>query len=306
MVLGKNVHAYIVANILLLPLINLNSEIVELVVNIIAAIGIMTVGLAHGAIDNLLYGVQPGQSSRSFSIRYTSVIIGFSLLWLVFPNIAMLLFLVTSAYHFGQSQHIEYNLQPLVYSRALFLVWGGIILQLLFYFHGHEILALGDIHTQIIPVLNHLIYYALHYLILFVSVYVLLFAKMLHANQQPAYHFFKELYILGIITTSMYLFHGFLSATLFFVFIHSLKVMFQEFEHARNNWSVTSIIDFLRLFIPLSVASIAIVAVVILCIYSLEFSHLVSYILIILLSSVTVPHSFVMDKFYAVMFINNE
>jgi Brp/Blh family beta-carotene 15,15'-monooxygenase len=217
----------------------------------------------------------------------------------------MFIFLTTSAYHFGQTQFVGYNFKSLWGSKMIFFIWGGLIFLLLFYFNGNEILALEEVHSQYIPVLEHVILYASYYLVLFASVYFLLSFVLFSTKQQTVSLFFKEFFTLLLVAASMYLFSAFVAFALFFVLMHSLKVMTQEFEYSKNKWSVNTILDFLHLIKPISIVSIAIISFVLIIAYSFQLEHLITYMMIILLSSVTIPHSFVMEKFYDYFVIKN-
>ncbi len=277
----------------------------ELIIHILAAVGIMTLGLAHGAIDNILFGVQPGRSNWNFITGYIFIIFLFAMLWVFFPNVALLLFLLTSSYHFGQSQFVEYNFQPRLLSKGLFFTWGGIVLLCMFHFKGQEVLSLQEVHFQQLPVLDHLIEYALYYLIGLAGTYSLIILTVTYLNKFPISLLLKETYILGLLACSMYVFSAFLAFSLFFVLLHSLKVIAQEFEHSKKKLRITSVQQFIRLFLPLTLGSFLGIAVILLFVYQLDIHYLLPYILLILLSSITIPHSFVMEKFYGTISSNN-
>jgi beta-carotene 15,15'-dioxygenase len=71
---------------------------------------ILILGISHGALDNIkgkkllkLFGYK-----SSFSFYFIYVLISFLIiiLWLVFPNIILLLFLIVASYHFGKEDTI--------------------------------------------------------------------------------------------------------------------------------------------------------------------------------------------------------
>lgn len=297
-ILKPNIFIYIASNFLLLHLVSLQSAITNQVIHALCALGILTLGIAHGSIDNILYGVKPGRSNIVFIIRYVLVVGLFGLVWIFFPNVAFLLFLLVSSYHFGQSQFVEYNLKPKFLSKCLYMLWGALILLLMFHFNGAELLELQASEYQFYPALSHIIYYSYHYLVTCSVLYGILFFGLTYLNQLSLQFFFKESYVLLLVVCSMYLFPAFIAFSLFFVWIHSFKVILQEFEYCKRQLNIKKIWEFIRLFLPLTVVSLLGTLCIVLLVFQFGEAHFLPNILLILLSCLTIPHSFVMDKFY--------
>ena len=72
-------------------------------------IGLFFLGIPHGAIDHLLesrnFDTKP---TSNFIIKYVSAAAIYLILWLVLPNLALVFFLVYSAWHFGQGDINEW------------------------------------------------------------------------------------------------------------------------------------------------------------------------------------------------------
>ena len=70
--------------------------------------GLITVGIPHGGADRLIAIKTSGRhnlnfSSQRFTLVYCGQILLFFLFFYLFPHLAILLFLLLSAYHFGET-----------------------------------------------------------------------------------------------------------------------------------------------------------------------------------------------------------
>lgn len=297
-----NILIYIASNFLLLHFVNLDSEITNNVIHGLCALGILTLGIAHGAIDNLLYGVKAGKSNVNFIIKYLVIIAAFALIWIFFPSLAFLLFLVVSAYHFGQSQFAEYKLKSKTLAKTLFFTWGGIVLLLMLYFNGEEIRSYQTGYLDFYLTLNHLTTFSSYYLLGFLSIFVFTLTYVVIYERISLQSLLKEGYILCLIACSMYIFPVFIAFSLFFVWMHSLQVITQELDYCKEKLRIANLKDFIRLFLPLTIVSILATAAILLFVVGFNMEQYIPYILLILLSCVTIPHSFVMERFYTKLF----
>lgn len=68
--------------------------------------GLLLVGIPHGALDYLLIKKQ-NKSLVSFIIKYLLIIAAYLVIWCFFPMISLIIFLVFSCFHFGESEIVE-------------------------------------------------------------------------------------------------------------------------------------------------------------------------------------------------------
>jgi hypothetical protein len=101
------------------------------------------------------------------------------------------------------------------------------------------------------------------------------------------------------------LFSAFIAFSLFFVCLHSLKVMFQEYFYCKEKLQLNSVYQFVRLLLPLTIISLMGIIFILIVVFKFDKLDLIPYILLILLSCITIPHSFVMEKFYSLPFTKN-
>jgi lycopene beta-cyclase len=79
--------------------------------NIIFFIGLMGVGIPHGAVDHLLEtGGLKTRPNLNFILRYLGAAFLCLLIWLSFSQLAILFFLVYSVWHFGQTDMQEWQI----------------------------------------------------------------------------------------------------------------------------------------------------------------------------------------------------
>ena len=105
-------------------------------------IGFITVGIPHGAVDHLIEtGHWNSKKMPRFIFSYLLQAAAMGFLWYLFPELALIIFLLYSAWHFGQADGKQWGFRP-----ALSLIWGSFVL---FYILGTHLLESNTI-TSII------------------------------------------------------------------------------------------------------------------------------------------------------------
>ena len=101
------------------------------------AVGLLSVGLPHGAIDHLLLtGLYHGKINYQFILRYIALFFAYFILWILLPNLAMLIFIAYSIWHFGQCDMQEWNLQKSNYLKII--CWGTLLFGIILLGHLNE------------------------------------------------------------------------------------------------------------------------------------------------------------------------
>ena len=91
---------------------------------------IVLVGLPHGATDHVIFSYNQKKQGFSFSLgkflgSYGIAMLGYAVLWYAFPLLSLILFILISAYHFGQSQLNYLKLaEDNLGKQLLYLLWG--------------------------------------------------------------------------------------------------------------------------------------------------------------------------------------
>lgn len=105
---------------------------------IFLSLGFLSIGLSHGAIDHLIEN--KNKNGIIFFKFISSYLIKGALLgvlWIIWPDFALLAFIVFSAWHFGQADFREWNLKQGINS----FIWGLLVLVTILFFHLEETVA---------------------------------------------------------------------------------------------------------------------------------------------------------------------
>jgi Brp/Blh family beta-carotene 15,15'-monooxygenase len=115
----------------------------EKILWVFLGIGFLSVGLSHGAIDYLTdRTINNRKQFIKFIVSYILKGAFLGLIWIFLPDLALLVFIAFSAWHFGQADFKEWRYQQGLNS----FVWGLIVLiTILFYHHGETIAVLEHI-----------------------------------------------------------------------------------------------------------------------------------------------------------------
>lgn len=89
-----------------------------------------TVGMAHGALDHRIQAALAPDRYRvlRFYARYLLAMLAMALLWWRWPQWGLLVFLLTSAYHFGQEEWPRAEGVPPWWTRVQRFCWGAVLL----------------------------------------------------------------------------------------------------------------------------------------------------------------------------------
>ena len=105
----------------------------------ILGIGFFSIGLSHGALDHL--ATNTTMNSRAlilFSGKYVIKGLLLGIVWIIYPDLALLLFIAYSAWHFGQADFKEWKIQP----KGQTFLWGIIVLSTILLFHFEELIII--------------------------------------------------------------------------------------------------------------------------------------------------------------------
>ena len=104
-------------------------------------LGLLTVGIPHGALDHYIYGIQNhSQDLFFFVIRYLTVMAGVVLLWLTAPALGLITFLLYSIIHFGETDITAWRSGPM--NRLMAYAWGSTVFAALLLPHSAEVNAI--------------------------------------------------------------------------------------------------------------------------------------------------------------------
>ncbi len=101
------------------------------------AVGLLTIGLPHGAIDHLLItGLYHDKINYQFILRYITMFFAYFILWILLPNLSMLIFIAYSIWHFGQCDLQEWKLRRS--NNFKIVLWGTLLFGIILLGHLSE------------------------------------------------------------------------------------------------------------------------------------------------------------------------
>ncbi len=113
-------------------------QTINLTLIIICLLLILIIGISHGSLDNIkgekLFKLFGYKFSYLFYLTYISISLLIIFLWLIFPNLVLLIFLIVASFHFGKEDTVFKIKKNFIPNEILFFLKGSsvIIAPLLF------------------------------------------------------------------------------------------------------------------------------------------------------------------------------
>lgn len=251
-------------------------------------------GVPHGAIDHLLFIKKTNKNKVYFYTFYLMLLFIYGFSWIFLPLICFSIFLILSAYHFGQSQFEKHKIFP-VTKKLIALNWGVIVLSILIVFNFEEIqitLANYDDLNIFISLFN----LKLFQLLGIISTISFILLGLFSMNYKLL---IKELIYISLIGITFLIQPLLMGFALFFIFNHSYTVIQSEYRFLSTFHLHYNPKKFIKALIPFTLLSI----LGTLFLYYLSSKGWINlslpYIILITISSLTFPHAVVMEVYYA-------
>ena len=265
---------------------------------IYSSILILLLGIPHGAIDHVLFFKKRKMSQLKFYIIYLGLSFLFVILWHILPVTSLILFLLISAFHFGESQFAD-----IFFKKSLrfifYFFWGLCLLSTLMYYNVSELYDITSYFDDTI-VLDKIynrekisVFFYITNVVTILSIIALTYYKKINNDR-----LFSELFLLFLIHATFYLFPFIIGFTLYFVALHSIKVMNDEFKFLKDENNNFNIMSFLKLLAPYSILSIVGTSFLLILSYYNYIPYSIPFLAIIIISVITLPHAIVMNIFY--------
>ena len=265
---------------------------------IYSSLSILLFGIPHGAIDHIIFFKKRNITQLKFYLIYLGLIIGFVLMWHIAPVLSLVLFLLISAFHFGESQFEDIKLNK-IFKNSFYFFWGIALLSTLIFYNLKElanVTAYFDdtlILEKVYDIKNVTILFYFTNIVTLSSMIMLFIYKKIKIER-----LLSEFFLLFLIHVTFYLFPFIIGFTLYFVVLHSLKVMQDEIEFFKKDNPEFSFLDFLKLLAPYSMLSIFFTTILLLLSYYSYIPYSIPFLSIIIISVITLPHAIVMNIFY--------
>lgn len=259
-------------------------------------------GIPHGATDHRIFHVllqrMGGQPAMlGFYGGYLGLMLVYGLLWWLSPVFSLLIFLLTSVYHFGQSNWNYVSLSG-GFQALLYLIYGAFVLfvPILAHFNTAQPIVESIIQRSL-PELSPLLLNGSIGLIIvlnLLTIGLLWFKRKLSSQEARAEVF--NLFILLVLFLSTPLLLGF---ALYFSGWHALSSIQDQIAFFRSQKPGYKLKDYVREALPYS--GLAILGLMIMVRYSSSIQlDAVWGILFIFLSLVTLPHLVLIEMLYRI------
>ena len=262
---------------------------------ILGFILIFTFGMIHGSNDLMIVNrLSNSNNSKFFSIllTYMFVVSSAIVIFYLVPVLALSLFVLFSAYHFGE-QHWEETLNEFnsYLKRIFFFCYGMLILFMIFNFNPDKVVEI----IYEITSYSLLEIYSLEVITTLVGILFLLISYGLYNNSIKLPSVLRELsllLILGIVFKASSLIWGF---TIYFILWHSIPSLLDQITFIFGDLEKKSIYKYAVAALPYWLISLIGISVLFLIFknekhfYSLFFAFI---------AAVTFPHAIVMLKMF--------
>ena len=265
---------------------------------IYSSLSILLFGIPHGAIDHIIFFKKRQLTKLKFYLVYLGLIVGFVLMWHIAPVLSLILFLLISAFHFGESQFEDIKITK-VLKNTFFFFWGIALLATLIYYNINElanVTAYFDDTLAFEKVYDIKKVTTLYYVTNIITIASMILMAVY--KQIKIERLLSEFFLLFLIHITFFLFPFIIGFTLYFVVLHSLKVMQDEIEFFKKDNPKFSILDFLKLLAPYSILSIFFTTILLLLSYYTYIPYSIPFLSIVIISVITLPHAIVMNIFY--------
>jgi Brp/Blh family beta-carotene 15,15'-monooxygenase len=256
---------------------------------------IFTFGILHGANDILLVeklNMEPSISKLKILSYYVVVVLIGLFLFSTIPQIALLLFIIVSAYHFGEQQWQK--LEPHFPKWLVILFqsfYGFVILFLLFVFHASEVQnIISSIADISIPIPYFLLLLQVSGVV-FIGLSAYFYWKLNEIRNKILLEFFY-LILFAIIFRSSSLIWGF---AIYFVLWHSIPSIIDQVKFLNRTFSMTYFIAYCRsagIYWLVSIIGIALIY------FTLKEEKLFNALFFSFLAAITFPHTVVITRMF--------
>jgi len=256
---------------------------------------ILTIGISHGALDDQkgkkliqLYNIK---KPYLFYIIYSLIGISIIIIWLTFPTMSLILFLVVASYHFGKEDTEFLINNKNVSNLILYFLKGSLIIIAPLIFHFVETINI----FKLLLIENEKFYLFLNFIednnILLITLFISLLSSI--------YYFLKDFKILNIlvfldffsIIVLNYFLTPLIAFTIYFCFLHSFRHSISLVTELNESSFKIAAITFIKKAMPLTVLT-AIFYVISLYFLSnfYQLNDAILKVIFIGLASLTFPH----------------
>ncbi len=249
---------------------------------------ILSLGISHGALDHIkgkkLIKLLNYKSTITFYILYIFTGLSIIFLWLMFPKMLLLVFLIVASFHFGKEDSEFINYKP--GHNLIYFLKGSLVITAPLLFHKTETLEIfNNLNFNISQ--SYLI--SDQFLCLFII--VSFFANILISSNKQIE--IKSILIMDFMSILLlnYFLTPILAFTFYFCFLHSIRHSFKLSNELNKNNFIKGFKEFIIKAIPLTILTAILFLISLLFLKNNYFlDSAISKIIFIGLASLTFPH----------------
>ena len=261
--------------------LNINFSLNNELVSIICFFLIASIGVSHGALDNYK-GIKflkkfNIKNSLYFYAAYIVVSICIILLWVIFPEITLILFLIIAAFHFGKEDNI-FKKNKIKYLELFLFLKGTLIILAPLYFNFYETVKIFEaLNLKIESIDSNILF-------------VLMIISVLSSFVINKDFLFPIVDCFTIVMLN-YTFSPLVAFTIYFCFLHSIRHSISLIDEMDNKNFINGTKIFLKKALPLTIITglLFLVGLFILNNYY-SFNYSILKVIFIGLASLTFPH----------------
>jgi Brp/Blh family beta-carotene 15,15'-monooxygenase len=268
---------------------------------ILAVVLIALIGIPHGATDHLIFRnlTRPFLGTRQmiyFYSYYLLLIGAYAALWWFFPVLSFALFLVLSAYHFGQSNWNYVQFASKFSSGIYYLLWGGFVIIAPVLLHYDSTLPIiQEIVRQSPPLIEPVFRWGIVGTVLGMNILLTLLLRW--QQKLSARQLTEELISLLVLSLVFYFTPVLLGFAIYFVCWHSMSSVMDQIQFFQERKSKYSLKKYVGDTLPFTL--LALFGLAALFWAQQQFLGTMQVgLLFIFISIVTLPHMILIDRLY--------
>lgn len=257
---------------------------------------ILTFGILHGSNDILLIETISNKKSKNPLLRvlmiYLIIVLSAVIIFYFVPIVGLILFIIFSAFHFGE-QHWENKALPLnkILRQIFYLSYGWLILMLLFVFNIEDVKDVVESITK-----YNISEDFIKYNFLFsASIFFILFTYITYRSRILKSKIIIEIFFLGIFAILFKVSTLIWGFTIYFIFWHSIPSLFEQVNFIYGNFNKKSLFQYSKNAFPYWLISLIGMGIMY---FIFKDEQLLYAILFSFIAAITFPHSLVMNKMF--------
>jgi Brp/Blh family beta-carotene 15,15'-monooxygenase len=265
---------------------------------ILGFILIFSFGILHGSNDILLIdSISNKKKPNKYPyikvlITYLIIVLSAVIIFSLIPLFAVILFVLFSAFHFGE-QHWEHKGLdvPNKLINCFYFIYGLLVLQILFILNTSEVIEIVKSITGYTITYQLILYSSMSNLVAFVILSIFIYYKSIKFRSVILIELF-HLLIFTIIFKASTLIWGF---TIYFIFWHSIPSLYEQITYIYKDFNNANILSYIKKAFPYWIISLIGIGIVY---YVFKEEKLFYAIFFSFLAAITFPHALVMNKMF--------